>query len=47
MTETWILYAAAVVWAGIGLYAAFLAASQRGLARRLARLEEYRDDKDS
>lgn len=46
MNEMWIVYASAAVWIGIGLYATFIACAQRSLARKLARIEELRDDQD-
>ena len=45
MTESWIMYAGMVVWAGIGLYAAFLAARQRALSKKISLLEELGNDK--
>ncbi|MDO5536020.1 MAG: CcmD family protein [Desulfovibrionaceae bacterium] len=45
MTEPWVLYAGIAVWIGIGAYAAFLAANQRRLSRRIFQLELLvRDD---
>lgn len=46
MTEPWVLYAGIAVWVGIGAYAAFLAAGQRSLSRRILQLELLlKDDK--
>lgn len=41
---TWLTAAATVIWLGIGGYLAILAASQRGLAKRLRQLEQLRND---
>lgn len=41
----WIMYAGALVWAGIGLYVAFLGKRQADLARRIARLSALMEDK--
>lgn len=35
----WLILANAVIWIGIGAYAAFLASEQKNIARRLAALE--------
>ncbi len=45
MTDAWIMYAGMAVWARIGLYAAFLAARQRVLSKKIALLEELTHDK--
>ena len=45
MTESWIMYAGMAVWAGIGLYAAFLAMRQRALSKKISLLEELGNDK--
>ena len=47
MTESWIMYAGMAVWAGIGIYAAFLAARQRALSKKISLLEDLADDKKS
>jgi len=45
MTEIqWLLYASAVVWLGIGGYAAFLASAQNKLERRVRHLENLRNE---
>ena len=42
MTEPWVVYAGIAVW--LGRYLAFLAASQRSLARKIAQLESLNQD---
>lgn len=44
MTEPWLVYAGIAVWIGLGGYLAFLAASQRSLARKIAQLESLNQD---
>lgn len=39
MNETWVFAAGLAVWIGLGVWAAFLALSQRRLADRVAQLE--------
>lgn len=40
----WLLAANVVVWCGLGAYLFFMGLCQRGLARRLSRLENLRHD---
>ena len=40
----WLLCASMAVWLGIGGYAAFLAAAQNRLERRVRQLEMFRDE---
>lgn len=42
--EVYLFAANVIVWVGIGCYVAFLAGSQKRLARRLNRLEVSGDD---
>ncbi len=44
--EIYLFVGNVIVWAGIGCYVAFLAASQKRLERRLKRLEVLGDDND-
>lgn len=39
-----IMAAAALIWLGFGCYIAFLTIKQRGLARRIRRLEQLGDE---
>lgn len=40
----WVAAASAVIWSGIGAYAAFVAASQNSLKKRLQQLEQLYHD---
>lgn len=42
----WLIAGNVIIWLGIGLYVAFLAATQRKIALRLARFEALREDRD-
>lgn len=42
--EVYLFAGNVIVWVGIGLYVAFLAASQKRLQRRVNHLEAMRDD---
>ena len=40
----WILYAGAAVWAGIGLYLAFLARKQASLSKRIRQMARLMEE---